>query len=404
MELVRPSPGPRHRAYVALVVGAVGVAIAYEAVLLATDSPASFEVLGIAGMVAFTSVGALILDRRPGQSIGRVCLAMGLLLGASTVLRFGAIVLDVQPGRLPPIGAAMGVLSGAISSTAIIIGGPTLISRFPDDTRPRWQRISLDLLVATIAVGTMSAAIQPGRLSSDLIEQVENPLGIAGIPLIATGEAMTIALSLYAAAYLIAGSQLALRYRRGGAIVRAQIRWFAAAIVTTFALLVAIFLTMEMPWLNELLWPAWIASLLLPPIAIAVAILRYRLYDIDRIVSRTVGYAAMSVVLFAVFAAVNLVLQNVLSGVTSGEALPVAFATLTVAALFNPVRARVQRIVDRRFHRARLDADRMAAEFASHLRDELDTRTLTDALAASTTRALEPSMAAVWLRGHDGRR
>ena len=133
--------------------------------------------------------------------------------------------------------------------------------------------------------------------------------------------------------------------------------------------------------LNGIAWALWIASLLLPPIAIAIAILRYRLYDIDRIVSNAIGYGVVTVVLFAVFAGVNVVLVSQVSPLVNNEGIAVAASTLLVAALFNPLRTRVQRAVDRRFHRARYDADEMVQDFAARLRDELDLATLVDDLA-----------------------
>ena len=133
--------------------------------------------------------------------------------------------------------------------------------------------------------------------------------------------------------------------------------------------------------LNGIAWALWIASLLLPPIAIAIAILRYRLYDIDRIVSNAIGYGVVTVVLFAVFAGVNVVLVSQVSPLVNNEGIAVAASTLLVAALFNPLRTRVQRGVDRRFHRARYDADEMVQDFAARLRDELDLATLVDDLA-----------------------
>jgi hypothetical protein len=128
--------------------------------------------------------------------------------------------------------------------------------------------------------------------------------------------------------------------------------------------------------------------------------LRYRLYDIDRIVSNAIGYGVVTVVLFTVFACVNLVLVSQVSPLVNNEGIAVAASTLLVAALFNPLRTRVQRSVDRRFHRARYDTDEMVQEFAARLRDELDLATLVDDLAMITTRAVEPTAAVLWLRTH----
>ncbi len=205
----------------------------------------------------------------------------------------------------------------------------------------------------------------------------------------------------YAAASLVTTFGLVRRYRAGGPVVRAQIRWFAGSIAVSLCLLVLMIASSGNEGLNGIAWALWIASLLLPPIAIAVAILRYRLYDIDRIVSNAIGYGVVTVVLFTIFAGVNVVLVSQVSPLVNNEGIAVAASTLLVAALFNPLRTRVQRAVDRRFHRARYDADEMVQEFATRLRDELDLANLVDDLATITTRAVEPTAAALWLRAHE---
>jgi hypothetical protein len=139
------------------------------------------------------------------------------------------------------------------------------------------------------------------------------------------------------------------------------------------------------------------------PLAIGVAILRYRLYDIDRIVSRTLSWALISAVLLAVFGAVVVGLQAALTDVTQGETLAVAASTLVAFALFQPLRRRVQGAVDRRFDRARYDAERTAAAFAERLRDEVDLATLTGELQATVAAAVRPREAAVWLPSREAR-
>jgi hypothetical protein len=145
----------------------------------------------------------------------------------------------------------------------------------------------------------------------------------------------------------------------------------------------------------------WIASLLLPPIAIAIAILRYRLYDIDRIVSNAIGYGMVTVVLSAVFVSVDLLLVAVFSQVVAGlegNGIAVAAATLVAAALFSPVRQRVQRAVDQRFHRTRYDAERTVAGLSARLRDEVDIGRLRDDILDVVVRSVEPEVAQLWLR------
>ena len=184
----------------------------------------------------------------------------------------------------------------------------------------------------------------------------------------------------------------------GFPIERQQLKWLLAV-----AALAAIFFPIAfiVP-VQEIANAAFILgslTLVAFPLAIAVAVLRYRLYDIDRIASRTISYGIITALLVGIFLAVNLALQAALSSVTSGNALAVAGSTLLAAALFTPVRQRVQRAVDRRFDRARYDADRLAIEFAERLRDEIDLSTLGNELDETVRQAFAPSSVGLWLRG-----
>jgi len=142
-----------------------------------------------------------------------------------------------------------------------------------------------------------------------------------------------------------------------------------------------------------------VATLSVIAVSVAIAILRYRLYDIDRFISRTISYGLVTALLVSVFLLVNLGLQSVLSSFTSGNSLAVAGSTLLAAALFTPVRGRVQRIVDRRFDRARYDGERTASAFSVRMRDATDLATVTHDLDVTVRRAIAPSRIDVWLRG-----
>jgi hypothetical protein len=185
------------------------------------------------------------------------------------------------------------------------------------------------------------------------------------------------------------------RVRRAGEVERAQLKWFVAAYFAAGAITAVSFADGTTQTPIDLIAP-W--SFSLPPIAVGIAILRYRLFEIDRIVSRTIGYAAVTAVLALVFLGANLALQAVLAPLVRADTIVVAASTLLVAALFAPVRSRIQRAVDRRFHRARLDADRLAAVFAERLRDEVDLETLRARSLATAAGALEPDRIALWLR------
>ena len=357
----------------------------------------------VVGMIAFTTVGGLIETRRPGQVVGRICLTIGLGLMVGALLTLVAAVLDARPGRVPPIGALFAVIGSSLFALLLLGGLPVLVSRFPEGRdRGRLAGLVDGMLVVTGVLACLTV-FRPGPITSGAIESVDNPIGIEGLPIVGDQDGSAIGFLLYFVTVIVAGIGLLLRYRRGDAVVRAQIRWFGASIAFSlllFTLMLASTTTTVFGAFGDFLWGAWFISLLMPPIAIGVAILRYRLYDIDRIVSNTLGYGLVTIVLFATFVAINLALVSQVSPLVNNEGVAVAGSTLLVAALFNPLRTRVQRVIDRRFHRARFDADRTVSEFAARLRDQLDLSTLSADLASTSARAVEPTRSGVWLRGH----
>ena len=173
-------------------------------------------------------------------------------------------------------------------------------------------------------------------------------------------------------------------------------KWFAAVAlftVTSFSATVV-----GIAPINVLGWLLGLVGIVLLPVAIGVAILRYRLYDIDRIISRTVSYGVVTGGLVAVYLAVNLALTTVFSSLASGNSVAVAASTLVVAALFTPVRRRVQRVVDHRFDRARYDAERTTAAFSERLRNEMDLAAVAADLDETVRAAMAPSHVGIWLR------
>jgi hypothetical protein len=201
---------------------------------------------------------------------------------------------------------------------------------------------------------------------------------------------------------VIAGSvSLVVRVRRAVGTERQQLRWIAASFAVLMAAVVSgVALSLLVPGAGD--GPAWFPAIFaLPtvPIAIGIAVLRYRLYEIDRIISRTIAWAVVTGVLGAVFVGVVIALQAALSEVTQGQTLAVAASTLVACALFQPVRGRVQSAVDRRFDRARYDGRRTVDAFAEHLRDEVDLARLSGAVLVTADEAVRPAAAGLWLRG-----
>ena len=199
---------------------------------------------------------------------------------------------------------------------------------------------------------------------------------------------------LIAAAGLAAVLSLAFRYRRAQTVERAQLKWlvYAAAVIV-----VALLATIPVASTN-LQNAIGSGAVALVPVAIGIAVLRYRLYDIDRVISRTVAYAILTGLLVGIYAGLVLLATRVL-GVHTPVA--VAAATLAAAALFSPVRRRVQRAVDRRFNRARYDADQTVAVFAARLKDAADLDAVRDDLASVVHQALEPAHVSLWISQRD---
>ena len=393
----RASRSRRSRWALVGVVAAALFVVVVDALSSISSTGLQAEILATIGVLAFNVVGAIVLDRRPGEPVGRICLGVGVTYGIASILRLVSSFMDGLPGPITPMGAAFAVIGSTLASLALLLSGPLLISRFPVRALAVGQRRIEDVLMALVSLIVIAGVARPGFLDIGLRDSVENPLGLDWIP--ADSDALfSLTILVYAAAYFVTAIGLVRRYRRGGPVVRAQIRWFAGSITVSLGLLVFMIASSGNDALNSIAWALWVASLLLPPIAIAIAILRYRLYDIDRIVSNAIGYGVVTVVLFGVFAGVNVVLVSQVSPLVNNEGIAVAASTLLVAALFNPLRTRVQRSVDRRFHRARYDADEMVQDFAARLRDELDLPTLATDLAQTTMHAVEPTSAALWLR------
>jgi hypothetical protein len=193
------------------------------------------------------------------------------------------------------------------------------------------------------------------------------------------------------------------RYRAGGRLLRQQVKWLAlAAVAFVICLAIALLLTGASPsWLTGIAYTLVAAIVFYGiPAAMTVAILRHRLYDIDRIISRTLEYAIVTGLLAGVYAGLVLLATRALP-VSLSTPVAVAVATLAAAALFSPLRRRVQRIVDRRFNRARYDAESTVAAFAARLKDTVDLDSVRDDLAGVVHQALEPAHVSVWIRPHE---
>jgi hypothetical protein len=354
----------------------------------------AFGALGL-DVVVFATVGAIVAIRKPGNVVGLVLIGSSLLI----VLTFCGFLFGGRQtayhGPDDPLAVAASFVGSVTIFPTLIFVGPVLALVFPDGRLPgpRW-RWPVAGIAAAVVGGTILSLARPGPFNTDL---ANNPFGIEGAawvePVATLGSALA-AIS-FPAAMMLAVAAVIARFRRGHGVERQQLKWFLAANAIVLVLLTVI--TNEPGLSVTLLDVVAFLSLSLPPIAVGIAVLRYRLYEIDRIISRTIGWALVSGALAAVFATGVLALQALLSDVTQGQTLAVAASTLVAFALFQPVRRRVQRAVDHRFDRARYDGERTAAAFAERLRHEVDLDTLAVELEQTASLAVRPTVAAIWL-------
>jgi MFS family permease len=285
--------------------------------------------------------------------------------------------------------------------------GIYLILLFPDGRLPsrRWRLLAW-LAAAAMVLASVAISIVPGPLPDH--PAVRNPFGLEGFPWLAGAAAAVVA--LLPACILAAAFSLVLRYRRSGAEVRQQIKWvaFAASFVGLAylsTLLGALFFapdalaTEKAPLWLGLLQNVVLMSYAGVPVAVGVAVLRYRLYDIDVLINRTLVYLTLTVTLALVYFASVVSLQAVLRVLTGQEStLAVVTSTLAIAALFSPLRRRVQSFVDKRFYREKYDARKILEDFSAKLRDETDLAALNEGLVGVVRDTMQPAHASLWLR------
>ncbi len=359
-----------------------------------------FGIRGFYGLdaVGFGGVGALLTWRRPGHPVGWVFAAAGLLAAVNfATIEYG---LAASAGRRLPDAAYVGWVELWIWVPCVTLVFLYLLLLFPDGRlpSPRWRLLGwMGGVFAVIAAA--GVAFFPGSDRPDL-PGLRNPFGVApaAVPLGAAGAGLA---GLVCCAVLAAWS-LVVRSRRGTEVTRQQIKWLAwSGCLGAAALVPAAALSLTPGWPARVASGAAFAAVVAMPAAVGVAVLRYRLYDIDRVISRTLAYAIITGVLAGLYAGLVLLATGVL-GVRTPVA--VAAATLAAAALFNPLRRRVQRAVDRRFDRARYDADQTTAAFAARLKDAVDLDAVRDDLTSVVQAALEPTHISVWTSqpGRDG--
>ncbi len=358
--------------------------------------------------LAFPIVGALIASRRPHNPIGWICLAVGLLWMLLGLFDFYGVYGLAKPDTVPFPVVSYALVDWLWLPTVGLLA-IYLLLLFPDGRLPsrRWRPLAWLSGLVIVLLG-VDSVLAPGELTD--LEGVRNPFGLEGAPWLV--DAQIALLLLFVACILASAVSLILRYRRSGGEVREQIKWIALAgslvglLLSTALSLIIVAEGMRGSggstplWLQGLLF-VMLLSFAGVPVAIGFAVLRYRLYDIDLLINRTLVYGTLTATLGIVYFGGVTATQALLRTITSEEQLPqlvVVASTLVVAALFNPLRGRIQSFIDRRFYRRKYDAAKTLEGFSMKLRDETDLEALRGDLVGVVRETVQPAHVSLWLR------
>ena len=359
----------------------------------ADEADLVFTVVFSAITLAFVLVGALLTSRVPGNLVGPLILGAGVTLAAVVAIGTFAVIateIDGFPEGAIAIAGIVNDVGLAVPIVIVLVGVPLV---FPDGhllSKP-WRWIVV-LAVAALACTGFAALLGPGPVGSTGLPNPFHVPALAGVAEALDAFASWTSILGFGAAV----AAVVIRYRQGDDIQRHQLKWLIAVAGVAAVAFPVSFIRSDSV-MSDWTFMIGLVALFLFPLAIAAAVLRYRLYDIDRIISRSIAWAVISGLLLASFVVLVVGLQAALTGVTQGETLAVAMSTLIAFALFQPVRRTVQRAVDRRFDRARYDAHRTTESFADRLRNEVDLDTLAAELEATVHAAIRPTAASLWL-------
>ena len=352
------------------------------------------DVLLRAGFGAFAVVGALLVAKVPSNLVGWIMAVIGIMVGVCPAGdTYAAYVISMRghPSALAVVGAwAQGWYWYLLLSLALIY----LPLLFPDGRLPsrRWFPFALLMGIVTLSLVILGALIDT-LSSQDADYRIENPIGIEGLAPVESLPVFGVFGVLLGVGLVGAIAAVVVRFRRARGIERQQMKWFlyAAALIPSFLIL---------DYLPRIFSSVVLGLIIIAlPTAIGIAVLRYRLYDIDVVVNRTLVYGSLTAALALVYLGGVVSLQYVFRAFTGGESqFAVVASTLAIAALFNPLRHRVQAFVDRRFYRRKYDAAKTLEAFGSRLRDETNLDALSDHLLGVVHGTVQPEHASLWLR------
>src|SRR5215216_6177759 len=345
--------------------------------------------------LAFSVVGAIIASRQPRNAIGWIFCGVGVTIGFSSFA-----------GHYAEFWLASGFGRGVLGETAawfsswswsILVYLPTsfLLLLFPDGRlpSPRWRPVAWCAALGLIGF-VASTALQPGPLGD--FPQIVNPYGVDSLIL----EAVAVTGAILALASMVASAgSLIVRMRRAGTVERQQIKWLAyGGAVVVGTIFASGFVSIWSVPLSILIISAALLGL---PVFTGIAILRYRLYDIDIIINRTLVYGSLTLLLALVYfggVTATQAIFRTLSGQEQQPQLAIVVSTLAIAALFSPLRHRIQSFIDRRFYRRKYDARKTLEGFSMKLRDETDLEALSDDLVSVVRETMQPAHVSLWLR------
>jgi len=378
-----------------VVLGTLVLILAGLSVPIGIAARKPFDGQVLLGVLA-AALGWLIIRRQPGNRIGLLLVGFGaLLVFYEDAARYAVVDYHVHHGTLP-LGLPAVLIASELWS-ALFLMPPLIILLFPDGTLPpRWRMVlraylAVCALLIAILLGAGAWQISGTRIVVQGNGQLVNNSGPGG----ALGFVFLILLVAAPVFWVLSVARQVLSWRRATGERRAQLKWLMAGSAAAVIGLAGGFLFQSSRVLNIICLVVGIFSL---PVCIIFAILKYHLYDIDRLISRTLSYALVTGLLVGVYAGLVLLATQVFR---FHSTVAVAASTLAAAALFNPVRRRVQHVIDRRFNRARYDADQMVAAFAARLKDAVDLDSVRDDLAGVVSRALEPAHISVWTSRSD---
>jgi hypothetical protein len=355
---------------------------------------------GAVMVVAWSAVGVLIASRRPAHPIGWLFSALGLLSGVQLFCgEYAIYALVVERGALLGGRVSVWITCWLWVQTNVLVAFMALL--FPDGKlpSPRWRAIVWLNGVMAVA-GSFTAAFLPGP--SPFIEAIDNPFGVEGlrdVKNLVDGVLEALSYGVLGVAGLVA---FYVRFRRGLGAERQQIKWLAYAgtvLLTGTILLYAGPESLSGSWFRQVGYALQVIGLVGLPVAIGIAIFKYRLFEIDLLINRTVVYGLLTAMLALVYFGSIVVLQRIFIGLTGEQStLAVVASTLVIAALFNPLRRRIQGFIDQRFYRRKYDARKTLEAFSAKLRNDSDLDALSEDLVGVVRETMQPAHVSLWLR------